>query len=61
MITAQSRKELSYEELEKLRKKLNDKEYLAEAIQRIALILSNEIMNIPQRGGTDERQRQGRK
>jgi hypothetical protein len=56
----QTRKELSDEELEKLRIKLNDKEYLAEAIQRIALILSNEIMNISQRGGMDERQRKGR-
>jgi hypothetical protein len=58
---AQTKKELSCEELEKLRIKLNDEAYLAEAIQRIALILSNEIMNIPQRGGTNERKWKGRK
>jgi hypothetical protein len=58
---AQTKKELNREELEKLRMKLNDEEYLTEAIQRLALILSNEIMNIPQRGETNEWKRKRRK
>jgi hypothetical protein len=37
-------------ELEKLRKKIGSKEYLDEAIQRIALVLSNEFLNISQKG-----------
>jgi hypothetical protein len=61
MIMAQTRKELSCEELENLRIKLNDEAYLTEAIQRIALILSNELMNIPLEGGTNERKWKGRK
>jgi hypothetical protein len=44
-----------------LRKKLNDEDYLCEAIQRMALVLSNEIIDSSQ-GGTNERkqQRKGR-
>jgi hypothetical protein len=48
-------------ELERLRKKINNKDYLYEAIQRIALILSNELLNISQGGIFNEQQRQGRK
>jgi hypothetical protein len=45
-------------ELEQLRNKINDKDYLSEAIQRIALILSNELLDISQ-GGIGNEQRQG--
>jgi hypothetical protein len=48
-------------ELEVLRKKINNEEYLYEAIQRIALILSNELLNIPQGGWNYERQRKRRR
>jgi hypothetical protein len=37
-------------EPEKFRKKIGSKEYLDEAIQRIALVLSNEFLNISQKG-----------
>ena len=47
-------------ELEALRVKINSEEYVHEAIQRIALILSNELLNIPQ-GGNHEQQRKGRR
>jgi hypothetical protein len=47
--------------LEALRQKINNEDYLCEAIQRIALILSNELLDIPQGGGYYERQRKGRK
>jgi hypothetical protein len=52
---------LAASELEALRLKLNNEDYLCEAIQRIALILSNELLDIPQGGGYYERQRKGRK
>jgi hypothetical protein len=41
-----------------LREKINNEDYIAGAIQRIAQVLSNEIMDIPQ-GGMYE-QRKGR-
>ncbi|MDR1098961.1 MAG: hypothetical protein LBL28_00620 [Treponema sp.] len=47
-------------ELEQLRNKINDKEYIYEAIQRIALILSNELLDISQ-GGIQYEQRKRRK
>jgi hypothetical protein len=47
--------------LEDLRRKINNEEYVCEAIQRIALILSNKLLDIPQGGGYYERQRKGRK
>ncbi|MDR1278315.1 MAG: hypothetical protein LBK02_06160 [Treponema sp.] len=47
-------------ELEQLRNKINDKEYIYEAIQRIALILSNELLDISQ-GGIYYEQRKRRK
>ena len=39
-----------------LKQKINDEDYLYEAIQRIAQVLSNEITGIP-RGGKGERTR----
>jgi hypothetical protein len=47
--------------IERLRDKINSEDYLYEAIQRIAQILSNEILGIPQGGINYERQRKGRK
>jgi hypothetical protein len=41
-------------ELEQLRTKINDREYLFEAIECLAMILSNEILNIPQGGAYSE-------
>jgi anti-sigma28 factor (negative regulator of flagellin synthesis) len=43
--------------IEILRQKISDGEYISEAIQRIAQILSNEISNIP-KGTPGERKRQ---
>ena len=37
--------------LEQLRKRINDKDYVHTAIQRIALVLSNELMDMTQTGG----------
>ena len=49
---------LSSTRLEQLRKSINDKKYMYMAIQRIAQVLSNEIMEMAQSGGTyHERQR----
>jgi hypothetical protein len=48
---------LDSSELEKLRKKIDSKEYRNEAIQRIALVLSNELLNIYQKGLYHERKR----
>jgi hypothetical protein len=44
-----------------LKRKINDKEYLYEAVQRIALVLSNEITGVAraERGKSDEQQRKG--
>ena len=53
-------KGLGVPELEALRAKINNEEYVYEAIQRIALILSNELLDIPQ-GGNHEQQRKGRR
>jgi hypothetical protein len=39
-----------------LKAKINNEEYLYGAIFRIAQVLSNEIMGIPQGGTNDERQ-----
>ena len=46
--------------LEVLRKKINNEDYLHEAIQRIALIISNELLDLPQGGRSYERQRKSR-
>ena len=46
--------------LEVLRQKINSEDYLHEAIQRIALIISNELLDLPQGGRSYERQRKSR-
>jgi hypothetical protein len=51
---------LSSTRLEQLRKSINDENYLYAAIQRIALVLSNELMDMSQKEGRyNERQRKG--
>ncbi|MDR0289427.1 MAG: hypothetical protein LBI06_00645 [Treponema sp.] len=51
---------MSSTRLEHLRKSINDKDYVRSAIQRIALVLSNELMDMSQGGGKyNERQRKG--
>jgi hypothetical protein len=47
--------------LEVLRRRINDEEYLNAAIQRMALVMSKELMEITQEGIRHERQRKGRK
>jgi hypothetical protein len=47
--------------IESLREKIDNKDYLYAAIQRIAQVLSNELVDIPQGGTYNERQRKGRK
>ena len=46
--------------LEILRQKINSEDYLHEAIQRIALIMSNELLDLPQGGRSYEQQRKSR-
>jgi hypothetical protein len=41
---------LSSTKLKELQHRINDKDYLYAAIQRIALVLSNELMEISQEG-----------
>jgi len=53
-------KGLGISEIESLRAKINNEEYVYEAIQRIAFILSNELLDIPQ-GGNHEQRRKGRR
>jgi hypothetical protein len=48
-------------DLESLRKKINSEEYLYEAIQRIAQVLSGELLKISRGGVYHERQRKRRK
>ncbi|GHU00557.1 hypothetical protein FACS1894142_8620 [Spirochaetia bacterium] len=52
--------QLQSSRIDLLRKKIDNKDYLYEAIQRIALILSNELLDISQGGTKNERQRKGR-
>ncbi|MDR1104890.1 MAG: hypothetical protein LBL44_00910 [Treponema sp.] len=47
-------------DLQRLRNKIHDNDYLSEAIQRIALVLSNELLDISQGGVFHERQRKRR-
>jgi hypothetical protein len=49
-----SAKECEFSRIEQLRKKIDNKEYLYGAIERIAQILSNEILDIPQGGPYNE-------
>jgi hypothetical protein len=46
--------------LEVLRQKINNEDYLHEAIQRIALIISNELLDLPSGGRPYEQQRKSR-
>jgi hypothetical protein len=48
-------------DVEVLRDKINDESYLSDAVQRIALILSNGLLDIPQGGILHERYRKARK
>ncbi|GHV83399.1 hypothetical protein AGMMS50212_07390 [Spirochaetia bacterium] len=43
-----------------LKEKINNEDYLYGAMLRIAQVLSNEILGIPQGGAYDERQWEGR-
>ena len=52
---------LNHQKLEMLRLRINDENYLYGAVQRLALILSNELMDIRTEGGRHERQRKRRK
>ena len=52
--------ETGLSKLEVLRQKINNEDYLHEAIQRIALIISNELLDLPQGGRSYERQRKSR-
>jgi hypothetical protein len=52
---------LDSRELELLRRRINDEDYLHAAIQRLALVLSNELIEITMEGGRNERQRKRRK
>jgi hypothetical protein len=58
MMTEQA---LNSVELELIQRRINDKDYLHAAIQRLALVLSNEIMELNMEGGRNERQRKKRK
>jgi hypothetical protein len=46
--------------LEIIRQKIDNEDYLHEAIQRIALIISNELLDLPQGGRSYEQQRKSR-
>jgi hypothetical protein len=52
-----TRKTADAEKISALREKVNDEEYLYEAIQRIALIMSNEISGATKRPGSGEGKR----
>jgi hypothetical protein len=58
MMTEQA---LNSRELELIQRRINDEDYLHAAIQRLALVLSNEIMDLNMEGGRNERQRKKRK
>jgi hypothetical protein len=47
--------------LEQLRNRINDEDYLCEAIHRIALVLSNELLDMSQGRKNNGRQRKRRK
>jgi hypothetical protein len=47
--------------LEVLRQRIDNEDYVYAAIQRLALVLSNELMDITQEGAGHERQRKRRK
>jgi hypothetical protein len=52
---------LNSKKLELLRRRINEEDYLHAAIQRLAHVLSNELMEISREGGGHERQWKKRK
>jgi len=52
---------LNSEKLELLRQRINDEDYLNAAIQRLALVLSKELMDMTQEGVRHEWKRKRRK
>ena len=52
---------INSKKLELLQRRINDEDYLRAAIQRMALVLSRELMEITMEGGQNERQRKRRK
>ena len=52
---------LSSTKVEQLRRRINDEDYLYAAIQRIAMVLSNELIDMSQGGRYNERQRKRRR
>ena len=52
---------LNQKRLEFLRLRISDENYLHAAVQRLALIMSKELMDINTEGGRNERQRKRRK
>jgi hypothetical protein len=61
MISLQQESQQWSSRIDHLRKKINNKDYLSAGIQRIAQVLSDELIDVPQRGVWYERQRKGRK
>jgi hypothetical protein len=59
--TERRRKSSDPARVAELKQKINNEEYLYGAMFRIAQVLSNEILGIPQGGAYDERQWEGRK
>ncbi|MDR1108099.1 MAG: hypothetical protein LBL19_03590 [Spirochaetaceae bacterium] len=58
MNTFQQENQQSWSKINYLREKIEDKAYLYEGIVRIAKILSEELVDSPQRGDWYEQQRQ---
>jgi hypothetical protein len=52
---------LNNKKLELLKRRINDEDYLRAAIQRLAFVMSNELMDISSEGGRNEQQRKRRK
>jgi len=52
---------LNSNEMELIRQRINDEDYIHAAIQRLALVLSRELIDITMEGGRNERQRKRRK
>jgi hypothetical protein len=61
MTGTQEKGRTPHSRIELLRKKIDNEVYLNEAIQRIALVLSNNILDIPQGGMVYGRQWKRRK
>jgi hypothetical protein len=52
---------LKAKELEQMRQRINNEDYLHAAIQRLALVMSNELMDVSQEGKSHEQRRKRRK